>query len=173
MGSASKPATNHSATVRGYFRKKFQSIQFDPMKLLQLFFERRKEKRMINENLWIESLNELGFKKVTFPIILKFGTDIHVIYSLKDFALDVDLYFFEFDRDSELIDSKGQLFSWKYDVKNKTNLPNHLKRLLTLEEVKSIIIDYFRDSKLALEIKEKIDKITAIDTLIEIIADRI
>jgi len=122
---------------------------------------------------WTSKLHHLGFDKIHFPIIIKDGPDLDVVYELRDFAIDSDFYFHEFDQQIEMIDSTGQLWDWKYDTVNKTNLPNTVKRTLTFDEVNTIINLYFQGTNMELDIKEQTGKVSTINMLIDIIADKL
>ena len=116
----------------------------------------------------------MGFNKISFPIIIKDGGDIDIIYELKDFALDSDYYLHEFDnRLMFLIDGNGQVWSWKYDLVNRTNLPDKLKQTLSFEEVKKLIENYYRGSKIEVEMKGVIRNVSTIRKLIDAIADKL
>ena len=120
---------------------------------------------------WMNQLNNLGFDKVTFPILIQDGADLNMVY-LEEFAGDPDLHYWEFDSDYKLIDSNGQLWTWKYDHTNKTNLPGTFIRTMTLDEVKKIVTDYFRDSKIQSEIETLTKVIKTIIDLIENLEDK-
>lgn len=102
---------------------------------------------------WMNDLNNLGFDKVAFPILIKDGTDLNLVY-FDEFASDPDLHYREFESNYELIDSNGQLWTWKYDHTNETNLPGTFIRTMTLDEVKKIIDTYFSDRKVKTEIEK-------------------
>lgn len=138
----------------------------NPFKTIKTYFQNK-------ERQWIEKLNEIGFDKVNFPIIIKDGADLDVVYELKDFGADPDLYFHEFDQQMELIDSNGQLWNWNYDKLNKVNVPGIIKATLTFDEVKNIIKTYFKDSKIENEVIERINKVSTIEKLIDTISDRL
>jgi|JI10StandDraft_1071094.scaffolds.fasta_scaffold449810_2 hypothetical protein len=122
---------------------------------------------------WTIQLNDLGFHTVTFPILLQDGIDINVVCTLKDFASDPDLYLHEYDEQNAFIDSKGHLWSWKYDKSNKTNLPGTIKSTLTIDEVRKIISDYFKGAKTEQEVNKLTNQILTIDGLINAIADKL
>lgn len=122
---------------------------------------------------WTKRLDELGFHAVTFPIMLKEGADIDVVCTLQDFASDPDLYFHEYDERNNFVDSKGQNWTWKYDQNNKTNLPGIVKSILTVDDIKKIISNYYKGTKIEQEIAHSIIDVTTIDSLLNIIADRL
>ena len=115
---------------------------------------------------WMNQLNNLGFDKIVFPILIKDGTDLNLVY-LEEFAIDADLHYHEFENTYELIDSNGQLWTWKYDHTNKTNLPGTFVRTMTLDEVVKIVNTYFRYSKVKTEIEALTSEATTIFDLLE------
>lgn len=115
---------------------------------------------------WMKDLNNLGFDKIAFPILIKDGADLNLVY-LDEFASDPDLHYWEFNSDYQLIDSNGQLWTWKYDHTNKTNLPGTFIRKMTLDEVKKIVNTYFRDSNVKKEIEALTSEATTIFELFE------
>lgn len=117
-------------------------------------------------------LDKLGFYAVTFPIMLKEGADIDVVYTLQDFVSDPDLYFHEYDERNDFVDSKGQNWTWKYDQINKINLPGIVKSVLTVDDIKKIISNYYKGTNIEQEIAHSIIDVTTIDSLLKIIADR-
>jgi hypothetical protein len=123
------------------------------------------------EKAWVVLLNELGFDKVRFPIIVKDGQDLSVVQSLEDFAGDPDHYAFpnENYRMESLIDSDGTEWTWKYDYENRANLPGTVKWTRDAEEIKMMIRTYFRGSKSQLKIEESIENLSSIEDLINII----
>lgn len=102
---------------------------------------------------WMKDLNNLGFDKIAFPILIKDGADLNLVY-FDEFASDPDLHYREFESNYELIDSNGQLWTWKYDHTNEINLPGTFIRTMTFDEVKKIVNTYFRDSKVKTEIEK-------------------
>jgi hypothetical protein len=114
---------------------------------IKTFFTDWRDKRR-NERL--KKLNdtfELGFNKIEFPIIIKDGLDLNIVYKYEDFYVDPDLYYHEFDSQFRLIDSTGRQFTWGYDQRLKTNHPDKLERTLTLDEVRQSFKDYFENAK--------------------------
>jgi hypothetical protein len=120
---------------------------------------------------WVVLLNELGFDKVRFPIIIKDGQDLSVVQTLDDFAGDPDRYAFpnENYRMESLIDSDGTEWTWKYDYENGTNLPGTVKWIRDAGEIKKMIRTYFRGGKSQLKIEESIEIVSNIADLINII----
>lgn len=108
---------------------------------------------------------ELGFNKIEFPIIIKDGLDLNIVYKYEDFYVDPDLYYHEFDSQFRLIDSSGRQFTWAYNQGLKTNHPDKLEKTLTLDEVRQSFKDYFENAKKKPDlgqgqnIKELIDKV--------------
>lgn len=137
----------------------------NPLKIIEDYFNKKNAD-------WTTRLNNLGFNEVTFPILLKEGKDIEIVCSLKDFASDPDLYFHDqYDERNVFIDSKGQIWSWKYDKANNTNLPSTVKSILTLAEVKEIISLYFIGNKVEQEIHLRTKQVSTIEELFNAIAD--
>ena len=83
------------------------------------------------------------------------------------------MYYHEYDDKIEFIDSEGQLWSFKYDFINKINLPGKIKTKLTTDQVRKIICDYSKDTEIEKEIILQLNNATSIESLIEIIVDRI
>lgn len=114
----------------------------------------------------ITQLNSLGFNKITFPILIKEGNDLN-LYTINEFASDPDSYFHEFDAQLTLIDSRGNLWDWKYDKTHKLNLPGNFIRTLSLEEVKIIVSQYFQNSRIRVEMDTLIQGAETISDLFE------
>ena len=112
------------------------------------------------------------FENIIFPIIIKDRNDLDVIYKLKDFQMDPDLYFHEYDSHMELIDSNGQVYSWNYDYNNKTNIPGILKRKITLDELQEIVIYYFKASKNKRDLEKLVYDSNSIKEVITQVADK-
>lgn len=112
------------------------------------------------------------FKKITFPIIIKDGEDLDVVYRLKDFMIDPDLYLHEYDSKMELIDCNGELWSWNYDRINKSNIPGSFKKTMSVNEVKQIVTNYFNQSKVQNEIATLLSKSNTIREILEKVADK-
>lgn len=84
---------------------------------------------------WLELIKKLGFDKISTPFIIKNGLDLELV-TLEVFAMDPDFFYWEYGSNIDLIDSRGELWSWKYDEINKTNLPGDYKRTLKIDEVR-------------------------------------
>jgi hypothetical protein len=132
---------------------------------IKIFFNNWTDKRR-NERL--KDLNdtfELGFNKIEFPIIIKNGLDLNIVYKYEDFYVDPDLYYHEYGSQFRLIDSTGRQFTWGYNQRLKTNHPDELEKTLTLDQVRQSFTDYFDKVKkkpdLGQEqnIKDLIDKV--------------
>jgi len=119
----------------------------------------------------VDKLSSLGFVQITFPIILKDGNNLDLVYSLKDFAVDPDLSFHEFGNNYELIDANGNLWALRYDRLNQANIPGTLKRIITLEDIREIVNNYFKDSKIQNEVKTISLKVKTISEFFEQIKD--
>jgi hypothetical protein len=113
---------------------------------------------------WINQLSSLGFDKIAFPILIKDGADLDLVY-LDQFAMDADLHYHEFENNYELIDSNGKVWNWKYDTMNKTNLPGTYIRTMNLDEVKKIVNIYFENSKMKNEIQVLTEEMNSIKDL--------
>lgn len=114
----------------------------------------------------MNQLSNLGFNKIAFPILIKDGDDLNLVY-LDEFAKDADLHYHEFENNYELIDSNGQLLTWKYDHTNKINLPGTFIRTMTLDEVKKMVNTYFRESKVKTETEVLTSEATTIFDLLK------
>jgi len=141
------------------------------MKILNSFRNLFSRRTPAKTEDWAKKLNNLGFDKINFPIIIKYRNNLDIVYRFDDFAMDPDLYFHEFESKDELIDCNGNLWTWKYDRINKVNIPSFLKRTMTLEEVKRIIDTHFQDSIKRKEIKSISERVTTINELLEQLAD--
>ena len=144
-----------------------------PLKNIISIFKQRKSNRIQRENSWMEELNRLGFNKVTFPIIIKDNFDLQVVSELKDFARDPDIFYQKFDNNVQLIDHEMKIWTWRYDLINKTNLPNELIKSLTFEKLKELLSYQLDESKQGEELTEFLYKIPTIDGLIEFISGKI
>ncbi|MCX6350431.1 MAG: hypothetical protein NTX03_01050 [Bacteroidetes bacterium] len=111
-------------------------------------------------------LNNLGFDKIAFPILIRDGADLNLVY-LEEFATDADLYYHEFDNNFDLIDSNGKVWNWKYDTVNKTNLPDSCIKTITLDEVRKIVNTYFANTKMKNEIQAMTEETNSIYDLLE------
>jgi hypothetical protein len=130
------------------------------------FHSFRAEHAIMRTGKWTEQLLNLGFDKIAFPILIKDGADLNLVY-LKEFAIDSDLHSLEFESNFELIDSNGQVWTWKYDHINKTNLPGDLIRTMSLDEVKEIVNGYFDDTKIKTDIEALTKEASSIHDLLE------
>ncbi len=125
----------------------------------------------ISPEEWMNKLISLGFDKIAFPILIKDGVDLDLVY-LDEFAIDADLHYHEFESNYELIDSNGKVWTWKYDTLNKTNLPGNYLRTMTLDEVRKIVNDYFAKSKMKNDIQTLTAEVTSIHELLEKLEDK-
>jgi hypothetical protein len=107
---------------------------------------------------WKDNLLELGFKKISFPILIKEGYDLNLVY-FDEFFNDPDLYYWQFSNDCELIDINGHVWSWIYDDKNRTNIPGQLKRVIDVDDLKRLIQLHFISKRI------KVDNITQNENL--------
>jgi hypothetical protein len=140
------------------------------------YFLKRKEHRKIKEELesieigkWISKLYELGFKNISFPICIVYdewdGIHLNTVEDITEFALTNSIHYWPLDYDTKLLDSRGNLWTWKYDEVNKTNLPGTIIKTLSMAEVKTLIIEGIINHKLEDEIKLKVDNASTIDKL--------
>lgn len=138
-------------------------------KIKKYFADRKKRRKARREEFFSATWN-LGFDKVEFPIIIKEGTDLLVVNNKEHFFGDVDLYFFEFEPGTLLIDAQGREFTWAYSIRQNSNYPDKFIRQLTVEELKEIADRYLRHAseKPALagekSIRELIDRIGGVDS---------
>jgi hypothetical protein len=94
----------------------------------------------------------IGFDKINFPILIIDSSDLSYVGDLKEFAIDPDLHFHEFTNDLELLDSEGNLWSWKYDKRIKSNMSGEINKILNNEEVKELVKIQFEGTKIEEEI---------------------
>lgn len=120
----------------------------------------------VDNTNFINQLNQLGFNKIAFPILIKEDADLN-LFTMEDFASDADAYFHEFESNYELIDANGNLWDWKYDTTHKLNLPGNFIRTYNLVEVKEIVSQYFENTKIKSEIKELMENTNSISELFE------
>lgn len=121
---------------------------------------------------WTQRLNTLGFDKISFPILIVDSPNIDFVYSLTDFASDPDIYHWAFEKNYQLIDCNGNLWTWTYDNVNKTNLPNSFLQTLTLDEISEVLLRYFSGSIPEPTIKNIIAETSTVSDLFEKIADK-
>jgi hypothetical protein len=111
---------------------------------------------------WKDQLLESGFSKITFPILIKNGYDLDLVY-FDEFAIDPDIYYWPFTIDCELIDGNGHVWSWVYDDKNKTNRPGQLKKVIAVDDLKWLIHLYFTSKRIKVDNISKNDNLTTFD----------
>lgn len=137
---------------------------------------KRKENKKIKEKLrsieigkWITKLDELGFKDISFPILIVYdewdGIHLQTVDDLREFALTNSIHYWPLDYDTKLLDSNGKFFTWKYDNINKTNLPGTIIKLLEIKEAKELIRQGIIGHKLENEIKSKVNNALSINEL--------
>ena len=139
-------------------------MNLNPIKVIKTYFSSRKEKKLLKverEKLgfekWMQKLYALGFKDISFPILIIYdewrGIELTLVDDLEEFAFTNSIHYWPLDSDARLLDINGNLWSWKYDNINKTNLPGIFKVKLTLEDVKKIVREGIIGQKLENEIK--------------------
>ncbi len=99
------------------------------------------------ERTWIQELAESGFDQVVFPIIINHGDSLEFIESLDDYATDPDIYYFPYEDECELIDSKCFLWKCKYDDRVKANLPHKRIREMPEKQIINLILKMYKDNK--------------------------
>ena len=131
----------------------------------------KKELESIEIGKWITKLYELGFKDISFPVLIVYdewdGIHLNIVSGIEEFALTNSIHHWPLDYDTKLLDSHGKFFTWKYDEINKTNLPGTLIKTLNLEEVIILISEGIIDHKLENEIKLKMSSANTIDELLK------
>ena len=131
----------------------------------------KKELESIEIGKWITKLYELGFKDISFPILIVYdewdGIHLQIVSNIAEFALTNSIHHYPLDYDTKLVDSNGKFFTWKYDDINRTNLPGPLIRTLNLEEVRILLSEGIIDHKLENEIKLKMSNANTIDELLK------
>lgn len=136
---------------------------------IKRYLAARNEKRKANAEKFSAATWNLGFDKIEFPIIIKEDEDLFVIANKEHFFGDVDLYFFEFEPGTLLIDAQGREFTWAYSIRQNSNYPDKFIRQLTVEELREIADRYFKHAseKPTLggekSIRELIDRIGGVD----------
>lgn len=115
-------------------------------------FSDRKDKREKESAKFLADIFALGFNKIQFPILIQNGDDLTAIQDFEHFTSDPDIYFFEFERSTKLIDADGRQFKWAYNFELKTNFPDNFIQQLTLDDLKEIANKYFKNSELKGEI---------------------
>ena len=101
---------------------------------LKNYLRNRKEQESLKKKIeikgindWIDKLHKLGFKDISFPILIVYdewdGIHLQIFSDLSEFAFTNSIHYWPLDYDTKLLDCKGNLWSWKYDNMNKTNLP--------------------------------------------------
>ncbi len=127
-------------------------------KILRKFNSSREEK----SRKWEENLLELGFNKISFPILIKNGYDLNLVY-FDEFTSDPDIYYWQFPIDCELIDVNGYVWSWIYDDRNKTNIPGQFKKGIAVDELKSLMHLYFKSKRIKVDNITQNENLTTID----------
>lgn len=135
-------------------------------KIKKIFADRREERIRQEKNRPADLFN-LGFNKIQFPIVIQDGDDLTVIQDFEHFTSDPDIYFFEFERFTKLIDADAKQFKWNYNFELKTNFPGEFIQQLALDELKDIANKYFKNSK----VKPEIGTTKTSRELIEIISE--
>jgi len=141
------------------------------------YLRNRKEQQSVKKKFekngiknWINKLYQLGFKDISFPILIVYdewdGIHLQIVSDLSEFALTNSIHYWPFDYDTKLLDCKGNLWSWKYNNMNKTNLPGTMIKSLEIEEAKGLIRQGIIGYKLENEIKSKVNEATTIDELL-------
>jgi hypothetical protein len=134
---------------------------------IKRFFANRREERKRKEEIRLADLFNLGFNKIQFPILIQDGDDLTVIQDFAHFTSDPDIYFFEFEKFTKLIDAYAKQFKWNYNFELKTNFPGEFIQQLTLDELKDIANKYFENSN----VKAEIGTAKTSKELIEIISE--
>jgi hypothetical protein len=132
---------------------------------IKKYFTDRKEKRRREEEKFFSDTWALGFDKIEFPILIQDGLDLSIVSDKEHFFGDADIYFFEFDDSMRLIDSNGRQFTWGYSSGQKSNYPDKFVKQLTMDELREIAGQYFKEAKKRLNLgdaktpRELMDKI--------------
>jgi hypothetical protein len=132
---------------------------------IKKYFTDRKERKRLEEETFFADTWALGFDKIEFPILIQEGYDLSIVGDKEHFFGDPDIYFFEYDSSMRLIDSHGLQFTWGYSSEQNSNYPDKLVGQLTVDEVREIANQYFKDAKTKPDIenvkttKELINKI--------------
>jgi hypothetical protein len=114
---------------------------------IRKYFSDRKEKTKLEREQFSADTLALGFDKIEFPIIIQDGLDLSIVGDRGHFFGDPDIYFFEFDSSMRLIDANGRQFTWGYSSGQKSNYPDRFIKQLTVDELREITNQYFKDSK--------------------------
>lgn len=114
---------------------------------IKKYFADKKETKKLEEEKFFADTWALGFDKIEFPILIQDGFDLSIVEDMEHFFGDPDICFFEFDNSMKLIDSRGQQFSWGYSAKQRSNYPDKLVAQFTVDQVKEIVDQYFKDVK--------------------------
>ena len=113
-------------------------MNFKPIKTVKVYLNDRKKKKSIEAERkklgfkkWMQKLYALGFKDISFPILIICdewsGIELILVDDLEEFAFTNSIHYWPLDSDARLLDSNGNLWTWKYDNFNKTNLPGIFK----------------------------------------------
>ena len=87
---------------------------------------------------WVDILTR-EFNGIRFPILILSKGFPNGAESIEEFAMDMDLHFYQYEQGITFIDSKGDQFNWRYDKKERSNLPGDKLRTLSLEDFKSLV----------------------------------
>ncbi len=157
-----KPATSDTHTLGAIFVTTKLTTMID--KIRKYFSDRKESRKLEREKFYADTL-ALGFDKIEFPIIIQDGHDLSIVGDREHFFGDADIYFYEFDSSMRLIDVNGRQFTWGYSTGQRSNYPDRFIKQMTVDELREIANQYFKDSKQKPDIgdeqttKELIDKI--------------
>jgi hypothetical protein len=151
-------------------------MSFNLIQTFKNYFNNRKDQKKIKVQLrrigtqqWIDMLRDLGLNAITFPIFIIReewnGITLTLVSDLKEFAISNSIHYWPLDYDAKLLDSYGNMWTWKYDDYNKTNLPGSLLKTSSLEEVKEIINKGIIGYKSENEIKSIVNSASSINGL--------
>jgi len=150
--------SNLIETIKNYLRNRKE----------QQSFKKKIEENGIND--WIDKLYKLGFKDISFPILIVYdewdGIHLMIVGDIREFAITNSIHYWPLDYDTKLLDCKGNLWNWKYDNINKTNLPGTMIKSLEIEEVKELVNQGIIGHKSENEIKSKLNDAINIDELL-------
>ncbi len=115
-------------------------------RIRKYFSERNEQKRLKAEKVFADLL-ALGFDKIEFPILIQDGFDLSIVSDKEHFFGDPDIYHFKLENNVRLIDYNGKFFTWGYNTRQKSNYPDKFVRQLTVDELREIANQYFKDAK--------------------------
>ncbi|MEO8733236.1 MAG: hypothetical protein ABI373_02785 [Flavobacteriales bacterium] len=114
-------------------------------------------------------MGESELETLLFPILLQDRGDLDLVYDLKQFLSDPDIFFHPKHKTETAIDATGQIWSWKYFA--DCNVPDQILKKMDLSQCKMLLRKYFEGVRFNAKIEVEIEESDSIKNLFERLAD--